>query len=881
MDSDPAEEQNSSTVMTKPVNAVANEDGDRQETAPQERGDDAETTTAPSINGTDGGAHKSFRVTRGPEHSQGGHHLPGEDDYVNIGLEMQNSTGNIKMHVINEDYSGSSVRQQQKAQITKPTSKSPTTIKQIQQQVDAEIQQQRKLQESRHRQHAAGTQIQQMKQLSQPPTVSTKKYKNRPQETLIQMKHSGPTLSVQSQQQTTVKIKQKKGRFSVLENCNTDDKTSPQLAANTNHSSSIIPSQQRQNKAGFDNSAKPSRSSPTKNSRSRSTSRARAVPPGEAEKTSANGITAGGGNTAPQSTVPSTTKTPHPVQYSNSDPNLSSVATEKKGRFIISNSIDACKVQQQGGKLSNKNNARSQFAGETNNQQRRDSDLCRKKKTQQSLDIPQLSLQGHTTNDYVTSNGGAEKGRFIISNSVDACKAQQQVAKLSNKSTARPQSGGATNNQQRFDSVPCRKKKTQQSLDIPQLSLQGHKNNDYGPSNGGAVINMKVSSPKKIAPDKMPHSLLEKTSSLKALNGSSTAPTTTTSSHAPTGGVIKGSMGNMFHFMEQMKLEVLETDKIIRSLQSDNKFLRGKNKEFVAKLNDADRMYAEEKLARESAELKIKALMKRLSDAEGNHAVNSEQQVTLESNEIEPAFTNNGTGGCHGADNDITAKRSDVSQNKLAEMHLKQNESLKLTDHKHRFRRRRSSEERAGGIKGTTASTRFRAVETVSSSPPNSRGSPNVSGLVTCHHSVKLEVVHNNDYGTLQQDVKTEVTNASLELLQSTTKAVLDSRGATGGGTTFNCTSVETVHSTVQRETSPLVNSIENSLATFDPLSTNVKQPGSREHKTVETTQLDRFDSCFSDDHPQKSIIFCAKLCATETNEGLNPGKKFDPYEIN
>ena len=573
MDSDPAEEQNSSTVMTKPVNAVANEDGDRQETAPQERGDDAETTTAPSINGTDGGAHKSFRVTRGSEHSQGGHHLPGEDDYVNIGLEMQNSTGNIKMHVINEDYSGSSVRQQQKAQITKATSKSPTTIKQIQQQVDAEIQQQRKLQESRHRQHAAGTQIQQMKQLSQPPTVSTKKYKNTPQETLIQMKHSGPTLSVQSQQQTTVKIKQKKGRFSVLENCNTDDKTSPQLAANTNHSSSIIPSQQRQNKAGFDNSAKPSRSSPTKNSRSRSTSRARAVPTGEAEKTSANGITAGGGNTAPQSTVPSTTKTPHPVQYSNSDPNLSSVATEKKGRFIISNSIDACKVQQQGGKLSNKNNARSQFAGETNNQQRRDSDLCRKKKTQQSLDIPQLSLQGHTTNDYVPSNGGAEKGRFIISNSVDACKAQQQVAKLSNKSAARPQSGGASNNQQRFDSVPCRKKKTQQSLDIPQLSLQGHKNNDYGPSNGGAVINMKVSSPKKIAPDKMPHSLLEKTSSLKALNGSSTAPTTTTASHAPTGGVIKGSMGNMFHFMEQMKLEVLETDKIIRSLQSDNKFL--------------------------------------------------------------------------------------------------------------------------------------------------------------------------------------------------------------------------------------------------------------------------------------------------------------------
>jgi len=73
-----------------------------------------------------------------------------------------------------------------------------------------------------------------------------------------------------------------------------------------------------------------------------------------------------------------------------------------------------------------------------------------------------------------------------------------------------------------------------------------------------------------------------------------------------------GSSGNMFHFLEQMKLEVVGTEKLIKSLQIDNKLLQGKNKVLEAKRIESDRMYVEERSARESVELQVRELKKQL-----------------------------------------------------------------------------------------------------------------------------------------------------------------------------------------------------------------------------------------------------------------------------
>lgn len=790
------------------------QDGDCKENIKQGKGGDAETT-ATSLNLTDSAAHKSLNIPRTSDYSYGGH-TTGDDDCTSTGLEKQSLASNIKMHVINEDYRSSTsdkVRYQHKTQTTVAIPKSPTTIKQIQQQVDAQIQQQKKTHENRHRQNAAGIQHQQIKQLpqqfqSQPPVLPTKQQKNGSQESQIQMKQSGPTLSVQSQQQTTVKIKQKKGRFSVLENCSCDDKTCQQMGANIAHPSGSIPNQQRPSKSVFDNCIKPFRSSPGKHSRSKSL------------EISANGTNANSASTTVQQTIPSSTKTAYTVQYSSSahisgDPNLASVGTEKKGRFIISNSVDAGKVQQTG-KLSTKSVARSQPVGDNNNQQRCDPVVGRKKKGQQLLDVPQLSLQGHMTNDYGSSNAGGVE---------------------------------------------------------PSIS-------------SGHVINMKVTSPKKLSSDNVPPLSMDKPTSGKTGTGTSTVPTIAAVSHASTGGLMKGGMGKMFHFLEQMKLEVVNAEKIIKSLQSDNKFLRGKNKELEAKCNEVDRMHAEEKVARESAELKIKTLKKRLNSVEGCHAVNIEQQIALESIETEPVLTNNCTVNCHGSDNEISiAKRPDGTQDKPTDTYVRQNENL----NEYRFRRRKSQERKCSD-KGTIASCQFQTVETIPSSPPTSRGSPNSSGFSSSHPSEKIEVGHVG-YGTLLRDPKTEVTNASLELLKSTTKPDTPLKSQSRINASSEPSTVQSNRSVVtdsqaivgnltQRE--PL--SRANSLASFDPLGKSGKLLGKEEGKIAESKQSERFDeSCFHDDQPKNKTIFhsISRTPELATNESMHPGEKFDPYKVN
>jgi len=218
--------------------------------------------------------------------------------------------------------------------------------------------------------------------------------------------------------------------------------------------------------------------------------------------------------------------------------------------------------------------------------------------------------------------GGMEKkGRFIISNNsnaVDAGKVQQgggatATGKLvsTNKSLTRSHSAGDAKNVTHH--YPHIKRNSQPQLLPPTHHHQGHDVNDHTPCNNGSgfvggecvgteqpssgyiLKNTKVISPKK---DKLPPSSMERKTATMGGGG---------------GLVMKtGSANNMFHFLEQMKLEVVGTDKLIKSLQTDNKLLQGKNKELEAKRIESDRMYVEERSARESVELQVRELKKQL-----------------------------------------------------------------------------------------------------------------------------------------------------------------------------------------------------------------------------------------------------------------------------
>jgi len=201
-----------------------------------------------------------------------------------------------------------------------------------------------------------------------------------------------------------------------------------------------------------------------------------------------------------------------------------------------------------------------------------------------------------------------------------------------------------------------------------------------------------------------------------------------------------------------------------------------------------------------------------------------------------------------GADTEmgIVAKRSDIikiqDKKKLAtEKHVKQNENLKISaDNEHRFRRRRSSGERAGEVLGgnvgkTVPNRSSRTVESMTTSSPFTtiRDPPNRTGFGSSYPSSekKIDVGHCSSHGTIPPEdcVKTTdainnndafisglVTNASLELLHSTTKSDTVSILALSGGTnalnsdqsvvqssemtTYNRTNLKTVHNTAGQQ---------------------------------------------------------------------------------
>ncbi|GAX10486.1 hypothetical protein FisN_21Lh187 [Fistulifera solaris] len=92
---------------------------------------------------------------------------------------------------------------------------------------------------------------------------------------------------------------------------------------------------------------------------------------------------------------------------------------------------------------------------------------------------------------------------------------------------------------------------------------------------------------------------------------------------APTG------LGKVFHFLDQMRTEVTQADKLIKTLQTENRLLKERNKELEAKVIDGDRKFREEKAFREATDAKLKALRKKVRSMKEGSEIQKEDDSTL------------------------------------------------------------------------------------------------------------------------------------------------------------------------------------------------------------------------------------------------------------
>ncbi|KAL7473974.1 hypothetical protein ACHAXS_014244 [Conticribra weissflogii] len=96
----------------------------------------------------------------------------------------------------------------------------------------------------------------------------------------------------------------------------------------------------------------------------------------------------------------------------------------------------------------------------------------------------------------------------------------------------------------------------------------------------------------------------------------------------PNGRLIgTGAIGKLLHNMECLRVEVVEADKSLTSLKSDNRFLRDKNKELEGKNQDLERRLAEEKSLREALDIKYRNLRQKVREQqllESNHSLSAD-----------------------------------------------------------------------------------------------------------------------------------------------------------------------------------------------------------------------------------------------------------------
>ena len=77
-----------------------------------------------------------------------------------------------------------------------------------------------------------------------------------------------------------------------------------------------------------------------------------------------------------------------------------------------------------------------------------------------------------------------------------------------------------------------------------------------------------------------------------------------------------GGVGKILHNLDCLRQEVLDADKSMSSLQSDNRLFRTKNKELETKVSNLEKRLAEEKSLRQSAEAKLQSLRQKVKERE-------------------------------------------------------------------------------------------------------------------------------------------------------------------------------------------------------------------------------------------------------------------------
>mmetsp|Transcript_9719 Transcript_9719/g.14051 ORF Transcript_9719/g.14051 Transcript_9719/m.14051 type:complete len:687 (+) Transcript_9719:124-2184(+) len=101
----------------------------------------------------------------------------------------------------------------------------------------------------------------------------------------------------------------------------------------------------------------------------------------------------------------------------------------------------------------------------------------------------------------------------------------------------------------------------------------------------------------------------------------STASSIATIAADPANKKAINSIGKVYHFLDEIRQEVQEVDKLNRSLQNDMKFFRDKNKELEGRNRELEKKLLEEKNLRETAEIKLAQMKKKMTEMKRNLAI--------------------------------------------------------------------------------------------------------------------------------------------------------------------------------------------------------------------------------------------------------------------
>eukprot|EP00985_Skeletonema_marinoi_P019252 scaffold10974_cov154-Skeletonema_marinoi.AAC.1 len=119
-------------------------------------------------------------------------------------------------------------------------------------------------------------------------------------------------------------------------------------------------------------------------------------------------------------------------------------------------------------------------------------------------------------------------------------------------------------------------------------------------------------------------------------------------SHGKNGRLIGcGGVGKILHNLDSLRQEILDADKSMTSLQSDNRFLRNKNKELESKISNLEKRLAEEKSLSRSTDVKLQSLRQKVKELEppaNNYAQAGEETIASDGKQVSKAVEEKSTG---------------------------------------------------------------------------------------------------------------------------------------------------------------------------------------------------------------------------------------------